>query len=69
MDAILGLRVMGDGDKMRREGRVGVGKKQAGVNEKAGEEVDTERAGNGGDRGYGRSQLIHMPDVTITLLI
>lgn len=39
------------------------------MNERAGEEVDTERAGNRGDRGYGRSQLIHMPDVTITLLI
>lgn len=40
-----------------------------GMNERAGEELDTERAGNRGDRGYGRSQLIHMPDVTITLLI
>lgn len=39
------------------------------MNEKAGEGVDTERAGNGGDRGYGSSQLIHMPDVTVTLLI
>lgn len=64
MDAILGLRVTGDGDK-----RGAGGKKQAGMNEKGREEVDTERAGNGGDRGYGSSQLIHMPDVTITLLI
>lgn len=39
------------------------------MNEKAGEEVDTERAGNGGERGYGSSQLIHVPDVAITLLI
>lgn len=30
MDAILGLRVTGDGDKRRREGQVGVGEEAGG---------------------------------------
>lgn len=69
MGAILGLRVGCRQDKRRIEvGASGV-HKQARMNEK--------RQGDGGDResrgrgrqGYGRSWLIHMPDITITLLI